>query len=114
MKRLNELYDCNYDVEINRIIINSKDIEPGDLFICTMGVTADRHDYVNDAVEKGAAAIVASKPIDVPVPVIYVEDTKTSIDKVYAGGDAVTGAATVILAMEAGKKAAKEIMNALL
>lgn len=28
---------------------------------------------------------------------------------VFAGGDAVTGAATVILAMEAGKKAAKEI-----
>lgn len=33
----------------------------------------------------------------------------TSKDMVYAGGDAVTGAATVILAMEAGKKAAKAI-----
>lgn len=40
---------------------------------------------------------------------IYVEDLKTSLDNVYAGGDAVTGAATVILAMEAGKKAAKQI-----
>lgn len=42
---------------------------------------------------------------------IYVEGTKTSLDNVYAGGDAVTGAATVILAMEAGKKAAKEIIE---
>lgn len=42
---------------------------------------------------------------------ISVEGTKTSLDNVYAGGDAVTGAATVILAMEAGKKAAKEIME---
>lgn len=44
---------------------------------------------------------------------IYVEDesTKTSLENVYAGGDAVTGAATVILAMEAGKKAAKEIIE---
>jgi glutamate synthase (NADPH) small chain len=33
----------------------------------------------------------------------------TSKARVYAGGDAVTGAATVILAMEAGKKAAKAI-----
>lgn len=33
----------------------------------------------------------------------------TSKAKVYAGGDAVTGAATVILAMEAGKKAAHAI-----
>ena len=45
---------------------------------------------------------------------IVVEGTKTSLDNVYAGGDAVTGAATVILAMEAGKKAAKEIMEKLL
>ncbi|WP_461206628.1 NADPH-dependent glutamate synthase [Clostridium sp. DL1XJH146] len=34
---------------------------------------------------------------------------KTTKDKVYAGGDAVTGAATVILAMGAGKAAAKAI-----
>ena len=33
----------------------------------------------------------------------------TSIPGVYAGGDAVTGAATVILAMGAGKTAAKSI-----
>ena len=44
---------------------------------------------------------------------IVVEGTKTSLDNVYAGGDAVTGAATVILAMEAGKKAAKDIMEKL-
>lgn len=44
---------------------------------------------------------------------ISVENSKTSLDNVYAGGDAVTGAATVILAMEAGKKAAKEIIEIL-
>ena len=36
------------------------------------------------------------------------ETGKTSKDGVYAGGDAVTGAATVILAMGAGKAGAKE------
>jgi glutamate synthase (NADPH/NADH) small chain len=42
---------------------------------------------------------------------IEVTGTKTSHDNVFAGGDAVTGAATVILAMEAGKKAANEIIE---
>ena len=37
------------------------------------------------------------------------DDGKTSRDGVYAGGDAVTGAATVIKAMGAGKAAAKAI-----
>lgn len=37
------------------------------------------------------------------------QDGKTSVDGVYAGGDIATGAATVILAMGAGKKAARAI-----
>jgi glutamate synthase (NADPH/NADH) small chain len=42
--------------------------------------------------------------------IVVVEETgKTSLDGVYAGGDAVTGAATVILAMGAGKKSAAAI-----
>lgn len=46
--------------------------------------------------------------------IIVDEDTmKTSKDGVYAGGDVVTGAATVILAMGAGKTAAKAIDEAL-
>jgi len=39
---------------------------------------------------------------------------KTSREGIYAGGDAVTGAATVILAMGAGKTAAKAIDEALM
>ena len=38
------------------------------------------------------------------------EDGRTSVPGVYAGGDAATGAATVILAMSAGKRAAKAIV----
>lgn len=41
------------------------------------------------------------------------ENLKTSLENVYAGGDAVTGAATVILAMGAGKKAAESIISKL-
>jgi glutamate synthase (NADPH/NADH) small chain len=37
------------------------------------------------------------------------EDQKTSLDKVYAGGDIVLGTATVILAMGEGRKAAAAI-----
>jgi glutamate synthase (NADPH/NADH) small chain len=37
------------------------------------------------------------------------ETARTSLDGVYAGGDIVTGSATVILAMGAGRKAARAI-----
>ena len=41
--------------------------------------------------------------------VVEEETLETSVEGVYAGGDAVTGAATVILAMGAGRKAARAI-----
>lgn len=41
--------------------------------------------------------------------VVNEETMETTMENVYAGGDAVTGAATVILAMGAGKQAAKSI-----
>ena len=40
---------------------------------------------------------------------VYEDTLRTSVAGVYAGGDIVTGAATVILAMGAGKRAASEI-----
>jgi glutamate synthase (NADPH/NADH) small chain len=39
------------------------------------------------------------------------ENGETSIPHVYAGGDIVTGAATVILAMGAGRRAAQSMMR---
>ena len=45
--------------------------------------------------------------------IITDEHGKTTRDMVYAGGDAVTGAATVILAMGAGKDAAEQIDKAI-
>ena len=72
-KKLNELYDIDSDVEIKGIKINSKEIEPGDLFICTMGVKANRHDFIDEAIEKGASAIVVSQDVgEKKVPVVKV------------------------------------------
>ena len=42
--------------------------------------------------------------------IVVDEDGLTSMERVYCGGDAATGAATVILAMSAGKRAARAII----
>ena len=79
MKKLSELYSGYPDILINDIKINSKEVHENDLFVCIKGVTTDRHDYVLDAIKNGAVAIVASKKIDVSVPVIYVDDTNKEL-----------------------------------
>lgn len=80
MKRLNEIYNCPYDVEIKDVKINSKQVEPGDIFVCTMGVTADRHGFIDEAIKNGAAAIVVSRDVKAKsVPVIKVENTNKEL-----------------------------------
>ena len=79
MKKLSELYSGYPDIIVNDIKINSKDVRKNDLFVCTKGVTTDRHDFVLDAIKNGACAIVASRKINVDVPVIYVEDTNKEL-----------------------------------
>ena len=80
MKRLNELFDCDSDIEVNGISLNSKEIKNGDLFVCTMGVTADRHDFIDEAIENGAVACVVSKDVgEKSVPIIKVEDTNKEL-----------------------------------
>ena len=83
MKKLSELYDINSDVEIKNIKINSKEVEPGDLFVCTMGVTADRHDFIDQAIENGASAVLVSKEVgSKSVPIIKVDNTNDELSRV--------------------------------
>lgn len=79
MKKISELYDINDDTLVNDIKINSKEVKENDIFVCTMGVTADRHDFVEEAVKNGAKLIIASKKVDTNVRVIYVEDTNKEL-----------------------------------
>lgn len=81
MKKLSELYPgVLEDVTIKAIKINSKECEKGDLFVCIKGVTADRHDFIDDAIKHGASAIVVSRNVgNVLIPVIKVPDTNREL-----------------------------------
>ena len=80
MKKLRDIYPIDSDVELKNIKINSKEVEPGDLFVCTMGVSADRHDFIDEAIQNGAAAIVVSRDVgEKKVPVIRVLDTNREL-----------------------------------
>lgn len=73
--KLNELINTNYDTEINGIKINSKEIEIGDLFVCTDMGTLDRHEFIDDAIKRGASAVIVKKDVgEKSVPIIKVDN----------------------------------------
>lgn len=113
MKKLNELINCPHDIEIAGIKTNSSQIKPGDLFICTDNKTMDRHLFIDDAINKGAVAVIVKKDIENKnVPIIKVDDPNITfidiINKFYeyptkklnmigiTGTDGKTTVATII------------------
>lgn len=62
---------------VKGISIDSRTIEPGNLFFALPGEHTDGHRYVRMSAEQGAAGAVVSQPVDAPegFPLIYVADT---------------------------------------
>lgn len=70
--------------DIGGIRTDSRKIEWGDLFVCIRGMTFDGHQYIKDAVARGAAAIIAEENFDCgDVPVIAVSDTRHAAAMLY-------------------------------
>lgn len=73
--------------DIVGIQMDSRRIQPGDLFVCLPGipgVNEDRLPYVGDAESRGAAALLVEKPIDSPLPQLIVKDTRAAMSVIAA------------------------------
>lgn len=53
------------NIKVNNVSKNSNEIKRGDLFVAIKGSKADGHDFINDAIIKGAKCILCEKIIDV-------------------------------------------------
>ncbi len=56
--------------------VDSRKVEPGDTFLALTGPYTDGHDYVLDAIDKGAACVIVNHG-EYPVKTIVTEDTRT-------------------------------------
>ncbi len=53
------------DEPISKTVIDSRQVEPGALFIALKGERSDGHDYVADALARGAVAAIVERPVKV-------------------------------------------------
>lgn len=67
------------DPEIGEVTEDSREVESGWLFVAVKGTNMDGHEYVPDAISRGAAAIVSETQVDVPIPVIQVSNSRQAL-----------------------------------
>ena len=77
---LNLKNNFNRNLKIKNIVIDSKKIKKGDLFIAIKGKKFDGHKFIDEAVKNGASAVITEKKKVISnFPTICVDDTKESL-----------------------------------
>ncbi|MCE2413713.1 UDP-N-acetylmuramoyl-L-alanyl-D-glutamate--2,6-diaminopimelate ligase [Candidatus Poribacteria bacterium] len=65
------------DIDITGVVSDNRSVEPGNAFVCYQGINVDSHDFIRDALQKGAAVVIGEKPIttiETPrKPITYVQ-----------------------------------------
>lgn len=69
------------ETEVTELVYDSRKASSGCVFLCISGTRNDAHDYIPSAVEKGAAAVIVEKKVDVEadVTVIYVKSARRAL-----------------------------------
>jgi UDP-N-acetylmuramoyl-tripeptide--D-alanyl-D-alanine ligase len=99
------------------VSIDTRTLEPGDLFVALVTETGDGHDHVAAALAKGAAgALVHRRPADVPgdAPLLEVADTLEGLRGLGAFGRGRFGGRVVAVTGSVGKTTSKEMLRAIL
>jgi UDP-N-acetylmuramoyl-tripeptide--D-alanyl-D-alanine ligase len=99
------------------VSIDTRTLQPGQMFVAIAGPNFDGHDFVADAVQKGAAAVMVHRdlaPPMPPVPVVRVADTTQALKDL--GRHVRLQAAIPVAAVtgSAGKTTTKEMLAAIL
>jgi UDP-N-acetylmuramoyl-tripeptide--D-alanyl-D-alanine ligase len=105
------------DRPLVRVSTDTRRIEAGDCFVALAGEHFDAHDFLAEAVERGAAALVVSRPertAGLGVPVFAVRDTLAALGALAHYRRRAWGGTVVGVGGSNGKTTTKELIRAAL
>ncbi|WP_170409131.1 UDP-N-acetylmuramoyl-tripeptide--D-alanyl-D-alanine ligase [Ruegeria arenilitoris] len=104
------------DWAVNGVSIDTRTIQPGDLFVA-LKAERDGHDFVAQALEKGAGAALVSRipeGVSKDAPLLIVDDVQTGLEALGQAGRARTDARVVGVTGSVGKTSTKEMLATIL
>jgi UDP-N-acetylmuramoyl-tripeptide--D-alanyl-D-alanine ligase len=105
------------DRPIARIATDTRHIAPGDCFLALAGDRFDAHDFLHEAIERGATSLVVSKPgrtAGLGVPVFAVRDTLVALGALARYRRRAWSGTIVGVGGSNGKTTTKELLRAAL
>ena len=105
---------CDGNWAADGVSIDSRSCRPGDLFVALAGPNFDGHDFIEAAVEAGAAAVIAHRAPDsgkLGVPLLMVEDSLAALTALGAAGRDRSEARLIAVTGSVGKTGTKEALR---
>ena len=97
------------------IVIDSRQVEPGDIFAAFRGEKVDGHDYINSALNRGAACCIAERVPEAETRcVIVVENVQKALEKLASAYRNNFDIPIIGITGSVGKTTAKEMVSAVL
>ncbi|MCW3023475.1 MAG: UDP-N-acetylmuramoyl-L-alanyl-D-glutamate--2,6-diaminopimelate ligase [Conexibacter sp.] len=102
--------------DVRALAFDTRRVEPGTVFFCVRGFTADGHDFAPEAVAAGAVALVVDHPLGLGVPEVLVDDVRAAMAPAAArlAGDPTAALAMVGITGTNGKTTTSYMVRALL
>jgi len=95
-------------------VLDSRQVEGGELFFALPGEETDGHNFVDAALERGAAAAVVSRPLEAEGPLIRVSDCYQALHGLTRAMRRQAPRNLVAITGSAGKTTTKELLAAML
>ena len=100
------------EFNVTGVTFDSREVQPGDLFVAMPGTVHDGHAFVAGALASGAAGVIVSQPVDGPH--VLVEDTARALQDLGVAARGRSKATIVGVTGSAGKTSTKEALYAAL
>ena len=103
------------EAPIGRAVIDSRAVEPGDLFVAYRGERTDGHRFIASALEKGAVCALCERvPEGVEGPALVVDDVQRALEEIAAAYRRTLHIPVVGVTGSVGKTTAKEMIASVL
>jgi len=112
-----ELLGCppvQTDLAFTGITTDSRQVIPGMLFAALPGETFDGHDYISQAAERGAVAVLVERKVESEVPTLRVDDVLAALGSLAAYWHRQCPAKVVAITGSNGKTTVKEMIASIL
>lgn len=95
------------------VVIDTREVTPGALFVALPGARADGHDFTKAAQEAGAAAVMGTRATDAQLPHLIVDDGQAGLSRLarhVVDTERCRGLRTIALTGSSGKTSTKDML----